>query len=127
MLTRSSLSSHQLFRLFTAVPPTLFTYILTLIVFFFLVLSLISRLHNSFSPMRSSFCLALLVSASIVLAAPVPDNSGNAYTGVGGQASGGDVFAPHGLLNLDALNFGSGNAMVALPTEAPSSRPNPVC
>ncbi|KAK6910283.1 hypothetical protein L486_00054 [Kwoniella mangroviensis CBS 10435] len=56
---------------------------------------------------------AVLSLASMVLGAPVasPDG-GSAYTGVGGQASGGSVqrISEGGLLNLDILNIGSDNA-----------------
>ncbi|WWC89468.1 uncharacterized protein L201_004392 [Kwoniella dendrophila CBS 6074] len=55
----------------------------------------------------------ILSVASMVLAAPLPNpDGGSAYTGVGGQASGGNIqkISEAGLLNLDILNIGSDNA-----------------
>ncbi|KAK4687347.1 hypothetical protein P7C73_g2772, partial [Tremellales sp. Uapishka_1] len=54
----------------------------------------------------------LSVVAAMALAAPMPQSGGgSAYTGTGGQASGGGVTkSQSGLINLDVLNIASDNA-----------------
>ncbi|WWD17431.1 hypothetical protein CI109_101872 [Kwoniella shandongensis] len=59
----------------------------------------------------TNLLVIILPFLAMTLAAPVPEG-GSAYTGVGGQASGGSVtrITEGGLINLDILNIGSDNA-----------------